>query len=270
MYQKTLRSSISLSNVDSDKNELHINIKPANPHNGITFIRTDISHCDNVIPGFYTNVSNSENGISLSNSSGVAVRNVEDIMAALWCAKVSNAIIEVAQEEIPCMNGSSEQFIFALRCAGLSTQQQLVAYLNILQPIDIKSDHSSIVEVIPHHNLAIEYTTSALSGTNSEVCHYRFDNAVMNFERTIARAQRCTHISKSTSHQQLANRHLRKPYINEAIRRKIAICIGTLYLGGYRLCGAFHFKDAQYHHYLALIKKIYDTPSCYNITTTEP
>lgn len=266
MLQKTLNASVSLSTVGNMQKELHVKIKPGIAGTGITFIRTDITDRDNVIPGHYTYIVDTKDGISLANNSGVRVTNVEFIMAALWCTKISNAVVEMPQETAPYMDNSSEQIIFALRCVGLKTQQQPVTYLNVIEPINLQKDNA-VVAVKPYHNFLVDYTTSKAANPGN---YFLFDNAIMNFERTIGRAKKCTenmHMSKSAHSPSQNKSKVQHPYCNEAIRHQIIGCIGTLYLCGHRLCGAFHCKESEHQHYVDVLKMIYATPSNYRITT---
>ena len=48
---------------------------------------------------------------TISNDNGVSVSTIEHLMAALYGKGVDNAVIEIDQDEVPIIDGSSKFFV---------------------------------------------------------------------------------------------------------------------------------------------------------------
>jgi UDP-3-O-[3-hydroxymyristoyl] N-acetylglucosamine deacetylase len=127
-YQKTLSKKVSFSGIGlhSGKNST-INIFPSNEDEGIVFKRIDLNK-NNLIKASYKNVSSARLCTTLQNSNGVKVSTVEHLLAALYITGIDNALIEIDNEEVPIMDGSSEDFIKILKKRK---------YLNILNKVEL-------------------------------------------------------------------------------------------------------------------------------------
>ena len=71
-----------------------------------------------MIDAKYTNVTSSNLCTTLENKFQVKVSTVEHLLAALSILGIDNAIIEVNNEEIPIMDGSSKNFLDILKIVG--------------------------------------------------------------------------------------------------------------------------------------------------------
>ena len=137
IYQKTLSKKVSFSGIGlhSGKNST-INIFPANEDEGIVFKRIDLNK-NNLIKASYKNVSSARLCTTLQNSKGVKVSTVEHLLAALYITGIDNALIEIDNEEVPIMDGSSEDFIKILKKINLVDQFKKRKYLNILNKVEL-------------------------------------------------------------------------------------------------------------------------------------
>ena len=137
IYQKTLSKKVSFSGIGlhSGKNST-INIFPANENEGIVFKRIDLNK-NNLIKASYKNVSSARLCTTLQNSNGVKVSTVEHLLAALYITGIDNALIEIDNEEVPIMDGSSEDFIKILKKINLVDQFKKRKYLNILNKVEL-------------------------------------------------------------------------------------------------------------------------------------
>ena len=52
---------------------------------------------------------------TLENSHGVKVSTVEHLLAAFYIVGIDNAIVEIDNEEVPIMDGSSKDFLDIFR-----------------------------------------------------------------------------------------------------------------------------------------------------------
>ena len=116
-----------------------IKILPSAPNSGITFKRVDLNK-DNLILANFFNVSEATLCTTLTNESGISVSTVEHLMAALYGMGVDNALIEVDQEEIPILDGSSKKFVEAIKKVGLKDSTTPIKIIKILNKIEINNN----------------------------------------------------------------------------------------------------------------------------------
>ena len=115
IYQKTLSKKVSLKGIGlhSGLNST-VNLIPAKEDEGIIFKRVDLNK-NNLIKENFKNVSSAKLCTTLENNFGVKVSTVEHLLAALYIIGIDNALIEIDNEEVPIMDGSSKDFINTLR-----------------------------------------------------------------------------------------------------------------------------------------------------------
>ena len=82
---------------------------PADENQGIIFKRVDLK-INNLIKANYENVSSARLCTTLENANGVKVSTVEHLLAALYIIGVDNVLVEIDNEEVPIMDGSSKDF----------------------------------------------------------------------------------------------------------------------------------------------------------------
>ena len=137
IYQKTLSKKVVFRGIG-----LHsgvpstINVMPTQEDEGIVFKRIDLNK-NNLIKASYKNVSSARLCTTLQNSNGVKVSTVEHLLAALYITGIDNALIEIDNEEVPIMDGSSEDFIKILKKINLVDQFKKRKYLNILNKVEL-------------------------------------------------------------------------------------------------------------------------------------
>ncbi|GHU18890.1 UDP-3-O-acyl-N-acetylglucosamine deacetylase [Alphaproteobacteria bacterium] len=168
MIQKTIASAISVEGIGAHSGmKSRINILPASKDSGIVFIRTDADR-DNSIAANFANVSETTLCTRLSNKSGVSVSMVEHILAALYGFQISNAIIEVNEEEIPILDGSSDIFAREIASVGTVAQSKKRKCLKILKNVKIgEEDRWSSLSPADHLilNLSCDFSKKGLRTT---------------------------------------------------------------------------------------------------------
>ena len=137
IYQKTLSKKVSLKGIGlhSGQNST-VNLIPANEDEGIIFKRVDLNK-NNLIKANFKNVSSAKLCTTLENNFGVRVSTVEHLLAALYIIGIDNAVIEIDNEEVPIMDGSSKDFINALRESQLVTQSKKRKYVKISSKVEL-------------------------------------------------------------------------------------------------------------------------------------
>jgi UDP-3-O-[3-hydroxymyristoyl] N-acetylglucosamine deacetylase len=137
IYQKTLSKEVKLKGIGLHSGKASsVNVIPAKEDEGIVFKRVDLKK-NNEIKANFKNVTSAKLCTTLENNHGVKVSTVEHLLAALYIAGIDNAIIEIDNEEVPIMDGSSRDFINAFEKNDLVNQTKKRKYLKISSKIEI-------------------------------------------------------------------------------------------------------------------------------------
>ena len=144
IYQKTLSKKISFKGIGlhSGSNS-KISVIPASEDHGIVFKRIDVKE-NNLIEANFRNVSSTKLCTTLENNKGVKVSTVEHLLAAFYISGVDNALVEIDNEEVPIMDGSSKDFLQILNKTDLIEQNKKRKYLKILSKIKLTDGNRSI------------------------------------------------------------------------------------------------------------------------------
>ena len=138
MYQKTLTEKVSFEGIGLHSGKTSkISILPADGDKGIIFKRIDLKS-NNLVSANYKNVSSAKLCTTLENEQGVKVSTVEHLLAALYIAEIDNAIIEIDNEEVPILDGSSIEFIKCLEKCKFKDQDAARNYIEISEKIFYK------------------------------------------------------------------------------------------------------------------------------------
>ncbi|MCK4423546.1 MAG: bifunctional UDP-3-O-[3-hydroxymyristoyl] N-acetylglucosamine deacetylase/3-hydroxyacyl-ACP dehydratase [Candidatus Omnitrophica bacterium] len=255
IQQKTIIKPCGLEGVGLHTGKkVKIELKPAPVDAGIVFIRTDLPGRPQ-IPAHVTNiidVSRRPRRTSVG-AAGVEIHTVEHLMAALAGLSINNLYIEIDDEEVPGMDGSSLPFVQAIKKAGLQEQAEEVKSFRIKEPIYI-AEKDALIIVLPADEFRLSYT---LSYDNS-VLESQYTSIALNggdcFEKLIAPSRTfcLAHEVESLKAQGLGKganydntlvvgkegiikNKLRSD--NECTYHKVLDLIGDLYLLGYPLLG---------------------------------
>ena len=137
IYQKTLSKEVKFKGIGLHSGKASsVNVIPAKEDEGIVFKRVDLKK-NNEIKANFKNVTSAKLCTTLENNHGVKVSTVEHLLAALYIAGIDNAIIEIDNEEVPIMDGSSRDFINAFEKNDLVNQTKKRKYLKISSKIEI-------------------------------------------------------------------------------------------------------------------------------------
>ena len=151
IYQKTLSTEISFRGIGlhSGKNSI-INIMPAKENEGIVFKIVDLSK-NNLVKANFNYVSSAKLCTTLENNHGVKVSTVEHLLAALYIKGIDNAIVEIDNEEVPIMDGSSKDFLAVLENTSLIDQTKKRKYLKISKKIEL-IDGNKRISIEPNNS----------------------------------------------------------------------------------------------------------------------
>ncbi len=156
--QRTIGKELSLNGVGlHTANKVNITFKPADADTGINFIRTDLANRPVIKASVDYLLSSSVSPRRTSiGQDKVEIQTIEHLMAALAGAGIDNIYIEIDNDEVPGLDGSSSNFLEVLKDAGIIEQEKERRYYSVKEPIFVEEDGSSIV-AFPAAELRISY-----------------------------------------------------------------------------------------------------------------
>ena len=137
IFQSTISHKISFKGIGLHTGKTsNISILPAKEDEGVVFKRIDLKK-NNFIKANFKNVTTARLCTTLENSFGVKVSTVEHLLAALYFSGIDNVLIEIDNEEVPRMDGSSKDFLDVLQKTSLKEQSKKRKYLKILNKVEL-------------------------------------------------------------------------------------------------------------------------------------
>jgi len=142
--QKTILKPITFKGIGLHSGvSSEIKILPAKADYGIIFKRVDLDK-NNEVRAIYDNVSSAMLCTTLQNKFGVTVSTVEHLLAALYISGIDNALIEINNQEIPIMDGSSKEFVETIINTGLKNLLMNRKYLKIKKKVELEDNEKKI------------------------------------------------------------------------------------------------------------------------------
>ena len=136
MDQKTFSNSVSTSGIGLHTGvDVKLKLKPAPPNTGYIFVRTDLDNFE--IPASVEYISHCSYATTLLRK-GVLLSTCEHLLSALRGSDIDNCFIELDNIEIPIMDGSSEDFLELIECAGTVEQNAPRRFLKILEKVELE------------------------------------------------------------------------------------------------------------------------------------
>ncbi len=273
LNQKTIKSKIEFSGITLHKGKIaNVKILPSEPNSGIIFKRVDLKSKNIVIPS-YQNVSDATLCTTLSNEFGVNVSTVEHLMAALYGKGVDNAIIEIDQDELPIMDGSSKFFVKAIDKVGLTVSEVPIKIIKILKKVEIKHENKFITIEPSRTSLEIDFEikfNNPLIGVQqNKINVYETElNEIYN-SRTFCLYEdveklRKMNFAKGGSLENAIvvknDKVLNKDGLRnkkEFVNHKILDCMGDLYLSGYKIVGKIICSQGGHKLTNELLKEVF-------------
>lgn len=257
--QRTLKSSISCKGVGLHSGAtVAMTLRPGAPDTGIIFRRTDIAGAAALIPAHWSTVSDTRMNTCVANDSGVAIRTIEHLMAALAGMQIDNALIEISGPEVPVMDGSASPFLFLIECAGVVEQAAPRRAIRVRKRIVVR-DGDGMAALMPSQNVfslrfEIDFESTAIGRQDWFVMFSPrvFKSAIsrartFGFEHEVT-ALRAAGLARGGSldnavvigaDQRVLNEDGLR-YEDEFVRHKVLDAVGDLYLAGGPILGHFH------------------------------
>jgi len=281
LTQKTIKNNVSFSGVALHSGlDVNICIKPAEPNFGIVFKRVDFKENNLVYPNFM-NVTNTSLNTTIENEFGVKVSTIEHLMGALFGLGIDNALIEIDNEEVPILDGSSKEFIEKIIGSGLVVSEYPIKIIKINKSIEFQ-DGERFISIEPSTlsleiDFELKYKNPIIGNQSNKVKVFEDDLTDIYNSRTFCLFEDIELIKKNglakggslqnaivvKDHEILNPEGLRNN--KEFVNHKILDCIGDLYTSGYRVIAKI--KCSQGGHYLTnqLLRKVFENKENFSI-----
>jgi len=156
--QRTIKSIATIRGIGIQAGRVvNLKLEPAPPDTGIVFIRTDISGA----PQIKADPSNLKEYKPLAQrtilrSKNAEIQTPEHFLAALSGLFIDNIYAKLDNVELPGLDGSSREFVSALKDLGFTEQDAPRRFIEIERPIICGDDKCSI-QLVPDEEFKIEY-----------------------------------------------------------------------------------------------------------------
>ena len=284
--QKTLKEPIEFEGVGLHNGiKANLCIKPAEANSGIKFKRTDIDNSKNIIEANYLNVNSPVLCTKIQNADGVSVSTIEHLMAAFYLESIDNALIEIDAPEVPILDGSSFDFVEAIRSFGTLEQKSPKKFIKVIKKVEIKEGSKSISIQPLNKDLIIDfeivYKNPLIRTRRKEFRLSNGDLVPIYNSKTFCLYEDIDQIKSQGLAQggSLENAIVVKEnkilnedglrYRDEFVNHKILDCLGDLMLSGHRIFG--HIITSQGGHQLTntLLKKLFSDKSNWEFESFE-
>ena len=179
IFQQTVQAPIKFKGIGLHSGKVcNLRILPSENDHGIIFKRIDLNE-NNLIKASYKNVSSAKLCTTLKNTNSVKVSTVEHLLAAFYVCGIDNALIEIDNEEIPIMDGSSRQFFEKIQSVGAKKLSKKRKFLKVLNKIEL-FDGSKKISIEPNDfsftvNFQLDYKNKIVGKQKNEI-NFHTDN----------------------------------------------------------------------------------------------
>ena len=281
IYQKTLSEKVSFKGIGLHSGKsASINLLPAREDEGIVFKRTDLNK-NNVIKANFNNVSSAKLCTTLENDYGIKVSTVEHLLAAFYIIGIDNAIVEIDNEEIPIMDGSSKDFTDSLKKVHLTTQDKKRRYLKISKRTELVDGKRKISIEPNEESLQFDFQLNYVNqiiGNQKNVIDFQKDNLdEVISSRTFCLFEDIEKIKKFglakggsldnaivVDNDKVLNKGgLRNE--KEFVNHKILDLAGDFILSGYRIIGKVRCYQGGHELTNMFLRKLFNTKSTFQL-----
>ena len=279
-FETTLQRPVEASGVGLHSGvPVQIRLLPAPVSTGIVFVRTDLERFE--IPASWRHVSRVSYATSLMRQ-GVLISTTEHLLSVLYSMGIDNAYIEIDNLEVPILDGSGLPFVRLIEQAGIRQYRRKRRYLRIRRPICVE-DKGKRISILPAESFRLTCDTDypAPVGRQSLELDVTPESyaAEIAFARTfgwesdldqmrnmgLIRGASLENAVCFTPAGVLNPGGLRAP--DECCRHKALDLIGDLALLGRPLLGHVIAERAGHAMHAALVARIMQDPSLYEILT---
>ncbi len=285
LYQKTLSKKALFKGIGLHSGSVStISVIPAKENEGIVFKRTDLKK-NNLIKANFNNVSSARLCTTLENNFGVKVSTVEHLLAAFYIIGIDNALIEIDNEEVPIMDGSSKDFINTFKKIDLVEQSEKRKYLKITNKIELV-DGSRKISIEPNEsslevNFQLNYQNKIIGDQKNTINFQKDDLNDVSNSRTFCLFEDIEKIKKFglakggsldnavvVDDEKVLNKNgLRNN--KEFVNHKILDLAGDFLLSGFRVIGKVDCYQGGHELTNLFLRKMFVNKSDYQIIELE-
>jgi len=263
--------------------KVSIRLRPAPVNTGIVFLRNDFTP-PRAIYAKADRVT-STNMCTLLEENGAKVSTVEHLLAAVAGLGIDNLFIDLNNEEIPIMDGSSAPFVFLIQSAGISIQNAPKKLIRIKRPVEVRED-GKIARFQPYSGFKVSFTIDfAHPVIRRQNQSYSIDFSAHSFASEISKARTFgflkdleqLHASQLALGGSVDNAvvideyQIINPdglrYSDEFVRHKILDAVGDLFLAGYGIVGEFVGYKSGHGLNNSLVRALLAQEDAYEIIT---
>ena len=273
LNQKTIKEALHFEGITLHKGKYaKMRLLPSPPNSGIVFKRVDLNK-NNLVLANFCNVSDATLCTTLTNEAGIKVSTVEHLMAALYGMGVDNALVEIDQEEIPIMDGSSKKFVEAIKDIGLKISSTPIKIIKILNKIEI-TDKNKYISIEPTKttleiDFEIKFNNQLIGNQRNLINVFENDITDIYNSRTFCLYEdveklKSMNLAKGGSLENaivvkdnniLNSEKLRNK--KEFVNHKILDCMGDLFLSGYKIIGKVVCSQGGHRLTNELLRKVF-------------
>ncbi len=273
LNQKTINKVLHFEGVTLHKGKNAImRILPSEPNSGIVFKRIDLKKNNLILANFF-NVSDATLCTTLTNEFGASVSTVEHLMAAFYGLGIDNVLVEIDQDEIPIMDGSSKVFVKAIEEAGLKDSSTPIKIIKILNKVEIK-DNNKYISIEPTKttleiNFEIKFDNELIGTQKNSISVYEnklediFNSRTFCLYEDVEKLKNMN-LAKGGSLDNAivvkGDKILNKEKLrnkNEFVNHKILDCMGDLFLSGYKIIGKVECSQGGHKLTNELLRKVF-------------
>ena len=285
VYQKTLSQNVVFKGIGLHSGRAStINVMPAQEGEGIVFKRIDVNE-NNLIKANFKNVCSARLCTTLENNFGVKVSTVEHLLAAFYIIGIDNALVEIDNEEVPIMDGSSKDFLNILKEIELIEQSKKRKFLKISNKIEL-IDGKRKISIEPNEfslevNFQLNYKNKVIGKQKNTINFQKDDLSDVSNSRTFCLFEDIEKIKKIglakggsldnavvvDTEKVLNKSGLRNT--KEFVNHKILDLAGDFLLSGYRVFGKIDCYQGGHELTNLFLRKIFDQNTDYQIIELE-
>jgi UDP-3-O-[3-hydroxymyristoyl] N-acetylglucosamine deacetylase len=258
---------------------VNIRILPAPVSTGIVFRRTDLDNFE--IPASWRHVARVSYATSLMRQ-GVLISTTEHLLSSLYSMGIDNAYIEIDNLEVPILDGSGAPFVSLIEQAGTREYRRKRRYLRIRRPVSVE-DKGKRISILPdetfrltcdtdypapvgRHSLELEVTPQKYASQLAFARTFGWESDLNQMRNMgLIRGASLENAVCFTADGTLNPEGLRAA--DECCRHKALDLIGDLALLGRPLLGHVIAERAGHSMHWALVSRIMQDPSLYEILT---
>jgi UDP-3-O-[3-hydroxymyristoyl] N-acetylglucosamine deacetylase len=285
VYQKTLSQKVVFKGIGLHSGKAStINVMPSKEGEGIVFKRIDLNE-NNLIKANFKNVCSARLCTTLENNFGVKVSTVEHLLAAFYIIGIDNALVEIDNEEVPIMDGSSKDFLNILKEIELIEQSKKRKFLKISNKIEL-IDGKRKISIEPNEfslevNFQLNYQNKVIGKQKNTINFQKDDLSDVSTSRTFCLFEDIEKIKKIglakggsldnavvvDTEKVLNKGGLRNA--KEFVNHKILDLAGDFLLSGYRVFGKIDCYQGGHELTNLFLRKIFDQNPDYQIIELE-